>query len=520
MSRRNILVFAAVFLFSIFFTACATGKNPSAKQTVTIVIGNEDNREVAELLQDKMGASVKIIDDDKESSSNTEILIGETSREKSKICSAGMREGDCWVRFYEGSIVIQGSTDDLLQKAVNYFIENHIEAWKNGDAFPTSATENYISGGNYSMWSVTFDQTNIFEYSIVTKDGTETEEALLLQEHIEAMSAYKLPIISSLDLKEGQKAIIFGSSEARKTSEKCETLEEKEFLIEVEEDSLYLCAWDESEERIVSYMFLGGTLSCDLYANKPESVTQVFEDYKFKFTTAFDGSGKFKAMCTTIAHFPVQEEFNILQGACTDGNYIYLVMEDRTYDSGTCAIVKVDPETWEVVQVSEALPLDHGNGITYLPDTNQLLVANCSPDPTLLSWVDAETLEFVKSEKMPYTVYSISWNQEKQQFAGYGMNKVMLMIDKDMNVTKSYNGLASTYTVQGYETSDDYVYIVSAFTNAIHVCDWEGHWIETIEIPVATEMQAMIEVNGLQYTCFMNPGADIDVTIFYRTLYQ
>ncbi|MBQ8803737.1 MAG: hypothetical protein IJZ53_08900 [Tyzzerella sp.] len=517
MKKQKYFLAVLIVLISIFGVACGNENESSA----VIVIGEDTNQELAEKIQDAMGKSVDIVKDTEKTKATTEILIGNTNREKSQAGSKGLRENDGWIRFYDGSIVIQGSTSEKLESLANYFVENYVPAWRNGEDFPTGYEDNYVELGKYSLQSLSFDDTEIYEYSIVTKDGEETSDALMLQEHIEAMSSYKLPIISATDLKEGQKAIVFGSSEARDASAKCKELGEQEFLMEVDGDTLYLCAWDVSEEYVLAYMFLGETIGCQLNTDTPSAAVLAYTDYSFKFTTAFDGSGKFNAMCTQTAHYPVQNEFNVLQGGCTDGEYLYLVMQDQIKNSLNCVIMKVDPSNWEIVQVSDPLPIDHGNSITYLPDENQFVISNCDPDPTLVSYVKADSLELIETVKVPYTVFSYAWSQERQQFAAMGSNKVMLLTDENLKVTESFNGLASNFSNQGYVVDDEYVYVVSISSNNIHVCDWEGNWIETIGIPVGTEMESMVPYGegDLYYTTFWNNGADVFATIFYRRLY-
>lgn len=518
---EKLFLVALVVLSSVVCISCGGQDAHSA----VIVIGEDANQDLAKQLQKAMGNSVKIVTDTEDTKAATEILLGETNREESLAGSRGIREEDGWVRFYEGSVVIQGGSKDKLEHMVQYFIENYVPIWKEGDYFSTEYNDNYYAYGKYALKALRFNDTDIYEYSIVTKNGEETADALLIQQHIEATSSYKLPIISSKDLEEGQKAIIFGSSDARNVKEKCVQLNEDEFLIEEEDGSLYLCAWSEEKENILAYMFLGETVGCQLYDDTVKESVVAYEDYRFKFTTSYDGSGKFNAMCTRVVHYPIQDEFNVKQGGCTDGTYIYIVMQDQIKNSGNCVIMKLDPSNWEVVDISEPLPLEHGNSITYVPELNRFLVANLEPDNTRVSWVDAKTLKFIKSENLPYTASSLSWSQVRKQFAVSSSNKIMLITDKDLNVKESYYGLASNYTNQGYAVDDEYIYIVSNSNNAIHVCDWEGHWIETISIPVGSEfeMETIIALGDMYYTTYVlnqDYGTDIYATIFYRRLYQ
>ncbi|MBQ8803412.1 MAG: hypothetical protein IJZ53_07265 [Tyzzerella sp.] len=525
MKKKLLFLIALAALVSIVSVACGMSGNSEANSAV-IVIGEEENQDLAETLQAAMGKSVKIVNDTEETDVATEILIGKTNREQSIADSQGVREGDGWVKFHDGCIVIQGDTTEKLESAVNYFVENYVPAWKDGEEFPVEYSKSYCEFGSYALQTLTFDGIEIYEYSIVTKDGAETEDAVMIQQHIEAMSTYKLPIISSTDLKEGQKAIVFGSSEARNAAEKCQQLGEKEFLIEAEEDTLYLCAWDAAEEYILSHMFLGETVGCQLNTDTANTAVVNYEDYSLKFTTVFDGSGKFNAMCTQVMSipYPMQDVYTVLQGGCTDGKVLYLVVQEKTEEKGNCIILKVDPSTWEVLQTSKALPVDHGNGITYLPEKNQLLIAHCNPDPELVSWVDADTLEYIKTENIGYTAATLSWSQERGSFVAMGSSSIMHIIDKNLKITESYYGLVSNATKQGYAADGDYVYVVANGTNYIHVLDWEGHWIEEISIPISAEMEMLIPCGDkdIYYTTIhkKDVGAELYATVFYKVLYE
>ncbi len=518
--RKHILFLLGILTMMILACTACGGEDGKESGRVAVVIGEETDRAAAERIMQALGDNAVLLTDEEESNAKTEILVGATNRKRSKTLAKGIREKDCWVRFGQENVVIQGGTQEKLMEAAQWFVEHAVSEYLEKGAFPETSESDYLGYGIYSMQSLTIDGSGIYEYSIVTKDGKETADALFLQQHIAGMSSYTLPIIGSEALEDGQKAIIFGSSGARDSAAKTGSLSRKEFLVEADGDSLYLCAWEEADEYLVVRMFLGESLGCQFISDTPSQANMTLDEYSFKFTTAFDGSDKFRAMTSPVARLECINEFNVLQGGCTDGTYAYYIMQDQKINSGNCLIVKMDVNTWEILQVSDPLPLDHGNGITYVPSKNQFLVSNCDPDPTLVTWVDAETLKVVSTVKLPYSTYSLAYNASRNTYAAYGLSKVMLMVDDKLNVTKSYNGLASSYTTQGYDVDDDYVYIVSCTSNYIHVCDWEGHWIQTIPIKVNTEMENMISFGDLHYTSFLNAGADICMTIFYRNINQ
>lgn len=527
--KKRLLPLLLALALALLLSACGGEEAPAPAPesgrdgALAIVIGDEADRPLARELQASLGGEVPIRLDSETPGGEREILLGHVDRPLALRYEAGLREKDCWVRFLDGAILIQGGTAEKLREAAGYFVQTLAPLRQDDGSFPApegAESPDYLGYGLYALQALNFDGREIFEYSIVTAGGQETDSALLLREHIRAMSGYTLPIIAPEALTEGQAALIFGSSGARAAAEKTAALEEKQFLLQAEGDSLYLCAWDEADEPIAAWMFLGQALGCKLYTDTPSKARLSFEDYSFKFTTAFDGSGKFKSMNTQVFHFNAVNEFNILQGGCTDGTYAYYLMEDQQLSSGNCVIVKLKAGTWETVKISEPLPLDHGNGVTYVPQTGRLLVSHCSPDPTLASWVDAETLELIETVKLDFSTYAMSYQESRDLFACYGIGKVMLMVDPQLQVVRSINGMASSYETQGYDVDDDYIYIVTINSNYIHVCDWEGHWLETIPIGVKTEMENMISFGDIHYTGFLNAGADLYLTIFYRTLYS
>lgn len=489
-----------------------------------IVIGDESDRAAAEVIKDAMGG-VRIVKDTSSTNADTEILVGNTNRELSVKDSAGIREGDAWIRCYEGAVVIQGSNSEKLQKAAEHFVENYVPGWENGEGFPTDSDGNYYLFGKSTIQRLAFDESEIYEYSIVTKDGKTTEEAKLLQDSIKKATSYELPIVSKADLKDGQKAIIYGSSAARDAATKCKELDTKQYLIEATEDAVYLCAYDEAREYIVNYMFIGETMGYQINANTVAESNVEYFDYRFKFTTQKDDAIGHMAMTTEVASYPPQGEkkhFNVSQGACTDGTYLYNVMEDQVLASLHCVIMKIDPKTWEVVEVSDPLPIDHGNSITYLPQTKQFMISNCKPDGTLVSYVDAETLTYLRTVQMPYPSSSYFYNEELNQYVAYGQNKTILILDENLKVLESYNGVASSFTTQGYACDAEYIYPINNATNQIQLVDWEGHWLDSIKIDVSTELEYIVPMpdGELYYTTFFNQGVDINATIFYKTIYD
>ncbi len=488
--------------------------------TVAIVIGDEENRGLADQLQAAMGGDAFVTDQYDADAPGEKILLGNTSAERSASCAEGVRERDCVIRFFPEEIVILGGSPEKLSKAVEYFEKNYVSSWKAGGGFPQDASADYYGYGNYKLQALAFDGAAIYRYSIVTENGQETEAALLLQQNLEKLSGYHLPVIGPDELAAGQKAIVFGSSGARDSESLCSGLAEKEFLIQADGDSLYLCAWDVSDELSLAYMFLGETLGANLYQGTAAHARVNLEQYALHYTTRYDPSEEFVSMNTQVARIEIINRwYNVMQGGCTDGTYAYYLMQDQIMTKDTyCVIVKMDLADWEIVDISEPLEVEHGNSITYVPEKGQLLVAHCKPNASLASWIDPESLEVTETIDLQYRFSTLSWNPAKQLYAAYGAGKEMLIIDKDFQIIARYGGLSDEYESQGYSVDEDYIYILSINENLIHICDWEGNKITTVPIGVPTELENMFTFGSLHFTGYYNTGGDVYATVLYRLL--
>ena len=73
----------------------------------------------------------------------------------------------------------------------------------------------------------------------------------------------------------------------------------------------------------------------------------------------------------------LKDHYKVQQGSATDGTYAYFVLESQIDYKGS--LWKCDLNTWEVLDVKYGLEIDHGNDMTYNPNTNQLIVVNNKP---------------------------------------------------------------------------------------------------------------------------------------------
>lgn len=211
-------------------------------------------------------------------------------------------------------------------------------------------------------------------------------------------------------------------------------------------------------------------------------------------TTADFGTyeGDIVAKVTVLQNLRNDGDFGVAQGACTDGTYIYVLLENQNvseeggYSKNPhyCKIFKIDPATMETVQVSEPLLIDHGNDVTYNSKTGLLVVSHNAPNRKYLSTINPETLELVETiTDNELDMYAIAYNATRDKYViGISHGYDFAIADGDLNVEQTFVGEVTNYTKQGVECDDDYIYFLHYNSNAIIVYDWDGNYIRTIRV--------------------------------------
>lgn len=153
-----------------------------------------------------------------------------------------------------------------------------------------------------------------------------------------------------------------------------------------------------------------------------------------------------------------EESFYVMQGGCTDGKYMYLLMEgsDVQIDGATYAkghvITKVDMTTWQIVARTEPLPLGHGNGMCYNPNLGQLVVAMCNDiadtpedETRMVAFVDVDTMELAGTRKLDLAIYAIDYNAKRDLYVVgiKGNSAAFAVLDSDFVELGYYPGNVS-----------------------------------------------------------------------------
>lgn len=259
-------------------------------------------------------------------------------------------------------------------------------------------------------------------------------------------------------------------------------------------------------------------------ASKGEAVVSKNFGYVWKSSNAFHSTilGADTAAATTKKLYDINEaEANgVPQGGCSDGTYFYqmLITKQVTEDESKneCKIVKVNLKTGEVVKISEALPLNHANDITYNSKRNCLVVCHNAPNRDTLSYVDPETLALKETFQIKYEIFSIDYNASRDCYVvGLSGGQTFRILDAEFKAVGKVNlpnDATKSHTTQGVGSDDEFIYFALYMRGAksvIAVFDWDGNYVSMITLysmdvtgMQGREIEDVVVVDGQMYiTC-------------------
>ncbi len=198
------------------------------------------------------------------------------------------------------------------------------------------------------------------------------------------------------------------------------------------------------------------------------------------------------------------------QGCATDGTYAYFVMESSTLKKGSLWKVKLDD--WSVVETAYGLGIDHGNDLTYNPNTNQLVAIHNKPNFYNISTIDPETMQVLETCTMPSKLYSVAYCPERDQYVfGISGSFDFFTTDADFNVTKLFSGKDTGLVKQGGDCDENFIYFPQndegCTYNCLVVYDWEGNFVNQIKVSSFQEIESLFHVGDDWYIAFNASGS-------------
>lgn len=308
-------------------------------------------------------------------------------------------------------------------------------------------------------------------------------------------------------------------------------LGDADFLIRATENKLVVVAKDAASSTEALRTLFDNIFSDPQYSKNGKIALPVGFEMKVNleektlhdYVDAMKAGHKVCAAFTDIYRYPSTSS-EAPQGFATDGEYFYIAVFRRPADTREVAkIVKVDAKTLETVAVSELLPLDHANGMTYDPVRDKLIVANLYEN--LITIVDPETLTVSEQLTLPYGTFGAAHIPSKNQFvfSSYGIFPNIIITDENFNIVKEFVRITSenVYFLQDADADDKYAYINEApypntSDNIIRVYDLEyGLFIGNISLQSKRESESICHIGDDFYVTFYHNGTTLSKLDFY-----
>lgn len=192
------------------------------------------------------------------------------------------------------------------------------------------------------------------------------------------------------------------------------------------------------------------------------------------------------------------------QGSCTDGKYAYFAI-----NNGYTTILKYNVNTWNLKKKSTSMYIGHANDMAYNKKEDYIVIANNAPDYNIVTFLDPDSLEIIGTKKIKYKIYSIAYNEKRDQYVvGISGTYDFAILDSSFKLVKKYKGYNSGYLRQGADCDDDYLYFVQSGGggNIVVIYNWKGKLVDTVAVDKALEIENIFHVKNTFYITLHHYG--------------
>lgn len=216
----------------------------------------------------------------------------------------------------------------------------------------------------------------------------------------------------------------------------------------------------------------------------------------------------------TFMEVPEKDGYFVMQGGCTDGTYAYVILEGKNVQvngvtqSAAHKIFKIDMSSWEIVAESEPLLLGHGNSITYNGKLHQLIVANYSPDPNEITFVNPDTLTMIGNKILNQPLTGIAYNESRDQYVVANGSAQFSVLDAEFNEVIYVEGHNVNMGTQDIDCDDNYIYVGNSGVvsnpgvEVVKIYNWDGEYMGIFRVDSVNEQEAVFNCNGKYYITF------------------
>lgn len=210
-----------------------------------------------------------------------------------------------------------------------------------------------------------------------------------------------------------------------------------------------------------------------------------------------------------------------VQGACTDGTYIYYIIISLN------ELHKYNIFTGEDTYITYTSGLyNHANDMTYNPNTEKIYIATMQTNDSLRivnpsTLADEGAISLKNGNGTIISVSGIAYNRDTNSYiASSGSNYYFYDSGFNYVSTRTYDH-GSEWTYQGLECDGNYIFrpIWQTGANAVDILTHSCVYVGQIELPNNTEVETLINNwDGVWYTNFNTPGAGGG--LYFLGLYQ
>lgn len=218
--------------------------------------------------------------------------------------------------------------------------------------------------------------------------------------------------------------------------------------------------------------------------------------------TGFSGQKNRPLQQEIMMEFPSLNGYKTVQGGCCSGKYIYEIMRNST--DNISALYVINPKTWTVVNKKENLQTDHGNDMCYNSKTNEVIILHGDPNKNLLSFFDADTLEYHKTVDVKDLLFSIDYDASQDcYYAGRAGAEAYIKFSSSFNVLDVYEMSNNDYTQQGMFLSGDKLHFIFWKENSLRIYNKNGGFVEEYKLPVSfAEPENGFVIDGEYYIVY------------------
>ncbi len=207
--------------------------------------------------------------------------------------------------------------------------------------------------------------------------------------------------------------------------------------------------------------------------------------------------------------FPAMVRFGNVQGGYFDGSRWIVAMTHMQNNVETVRLQVLDPYG-NTLALSDELPLDHANNITYHPGLDRLVVSHCQGAENAsfytYSLVDPHTMQITQTAAKEFPFFSMAYAPSVAQYAsGRWGGETIDVCDAEMRLLHTFQVAQPKSLSQGVFADESGIYFVRSHTPQsgaeLLVYTWQGALARRIPLDFydGMEPESINIVNGQVY---------------------